>query len=150
VMFAYLTINIDPVIGHLGPLTFRWYGVIMSLAVIVGGWVFMREAGKRGIGRDHAPVGVCCSPASAPMRCGGDGCFPETTDEQRLAFGGSLGGGASATLTQCSWIGCDTVSAVMSLPSRVQAARPRAARLRLRTTGTPRAAHRASVAHRQS
>jgi len=48
-----VTINIDPVIGHLGPLTFRWYGVIMSLAVIVGGWVFMRQAGKRGIGRDH-------------------------------------------------------------------------------------------------
>jgi phosphatidylglycerol:prolipoprotein diacylglycerol transferase len=52
-MFGYVTINIDPVIGHLGPLTFRWYGVIMSLAVIVGGWVFMRQAAGRGIGRDH-------------------------------------------------------------------------------------------------
>ena len=48
-----MTINIDPVIGHLGPLTFRWYGVIMSLAVIVGGWVFMRQAARRGIGSDH-------------------------------------------------------------------------------------------------
>ena len=48
-----MTINIDPVIGHLGPLTFRWYGVIMSLAVIAGGWVFSRQAARRGIGRDH-------------------------------------------------------------------------------------------------
>jgi phosphatidylglycerol:prolipoprotein diacylglycerol transferase len=51
--FGYLTINIDPVIGHLGPLTFRWYGVIMALAVIVGGWIFSRQAARRGIGREH-------------------------------------------------------------------------------------------------
>ena len=29
---GYITINIDPIIGHLGPFTIRWYGVIMSLA----------------------------------------------------------------------------------------------------------------------
>ena len=52
-----MTINIDPVIGHLGPLTFRWYGVIMSLAVIAGGWVFSRQAARRGIGREHV-IGI--------------------------------------------------------------------------------------------
>jgi phosphatidylglycerol:prolipoprotein diacylglycerol transferase len=50
---ATITINIDPVFGHLGPLTLRWYGVIMAIAVIVGALVFARQLGKRGISRDH-------------------------------------------------------------------------------------------------
>ncbi|MGD0996733.1 MAG: prolipoprotein diacylglyceryl transferase [Thermoleophilia bacterium] len=50
---ATITINIDPVLGHLGPLTLRWYGVIMAIAVIVGALVFARQLGKRGISRDH-------------------------------------------------------------------------------------------------
>ena len=49
-----MTINIDPVIGRLGPLTFRWYGVIMALAVIVGVWIFSGQLKRRGISRDHA------------------------------------------------------------------------------------------------
>ncbi len=49
-----MTINLDPVIGKLGPLEFRWYGVIMALAVIVGTWVFSRELARRGISSSHA------------------------------------------------------------------------------------------------
>jgi phosphatidylglycerol:prolipoprotein diacylglycerol transferase len=48
-----VTININPVIGHLGPLTFRWYGLIMAIAVLVGGWIFSRAARRRGISGDH-------------------------------------------------------------------------------------------------
>jgi phosphatidylglycerol---prolipoprotein diacylglyceryl transferase len=49
-----LTINIDPIVGKLGPLTFRWYGLIMALAVIVGVWIFSRQLKKRGISANHA------------------------------------------------------------------------------------------------
>ena len=49
-----MTINIDPVIGRLGPLEFRWYGVIMALAVIFGTWIFSRELTRRGISSSHA------------------------------------------------------------------------------------------------
>jgi phosphatidylglycerol:prolipoprotein diacylglycerol transferase len=49
-----MTISIDPVIGKLGSLEFRWYGVIMALAVIVGTWVFSRELTRRGISSSHA------------------------------------------------------------------------------------------------
>jgi phosphatidylglycerol:prolipoprotein diacylglycerol transferase len=49
-----LTIDIDPVVGRLGPLTFRWYGLIMALAVIVGVWIFSRQLKRRGISSNHA------------------------------------------------------------------------------------------------
>jgi phosphatidylglycerol---prolipoprotein diacylglyceryl transferase len=49
-----VTIDIDPVIGRLGPLEYRWYGLIMALAVITGGVVFAWQLGKRGIPRHHA------------------------------------------------------------------------------------------------
>jgi phosphatidylglycerol---prolipoprotein diacylglyceryl transferase len=49
-----LTINIDPVVGKLGPLTFRWYGLIMALAVIAGVWIFSTQLKRRGILPSHA------------------------------------------------------------------------------------------------
>ncbi len=49
-----MTINIDPVIGKLGPLEFRWYGVIMAVAVIFGAYLFSRELRRRGIDPSHA------------------------------------------------------------------------------------------------
>ena len=49
-----MTININPIIGKLGPLTFRWYGVIMAIAVIVGLWIFSGQLKRRRISRDHA------------------------------------------------------------------------------------------------
>ena len=49
-----MTININPVIGHLGPFQFRWYGVIMAVAVIVGLWILSGQLKRRGILRDHA------------------------------------------------------------------------------------------------
>ena len=38
-----MTININPIIGKLGPFTFRWYGVIMAVAVLVGLLIFSRQ-----------------------------------------------------------------------------------------------------------
>ncbi len=49
-----MTIDMDPVIGSLGPLEFRWYGLIMALAVLFGAWIFSRELGRRGMRPDHA------------------------------------------------------------------------------------------------
>jgi phosphatidylglycerol---prolipoprotein diacylglyceryl transferase len=51
---AYITINIDPILFHLGPFAVRWYGVIMAIAVVVGAYIFSRQLPKRGIAADHA------------------------------------------------------------------------------------------------
>jgi phosphatidylglycerol---prolipoprotein diacylglyceryl transferase len=49
-----MTININPVIGHLGPFVFHWYGVIMAVAVVVGFFVNSKQLKRRGISPDHA------------------------------------------------------------------------------------------------
>ena len=49
-----MTIDMDPVIGKLGPLEYRWYGLIMVVAIIVGVWIFSGQLKRRGISRDHA------------------------------------------------------------------------------------------------
>ena len=49
-----MTMNIDPVIGKLGPLEYRWYGLIMMVAVVVGVVIFSGQLKRRGISRDHA------------------------------------------------------------------------------------------------
>ena len=49
-----MTINIDPVIGSIGPFVFRWYGFIMAAAVVIGIWIFSRQLVRRGIPSSHA------------------------------------------------------------------------------------------------
>jgi phosphatidylglycerol:prolipoprotein diacylglycerol transferase len=49
-----MTIDIGPVIGKLGPLEFRWYGIIMAVAVVLGVWIMSRELKRRGISPEHA------------------------------------------------------------------------------------------------
>ncbi len=114
-MFAYVTINIDPVIGHLGPFTVRWYGVIMSLAVIVGCWIFSRQAAQRGIAGEHA-LGIMV--ISIPLGLIGArlvhvfedmGYFWHHpgqifgTDLVGLAIYGVLAGGLGGLLIYCWW-----------------------------------------------
>lgn len=113
--FGYVTINVDPVIGHLGPLTFRWYGVIMSLAVIVGGWVFMRQAVKRGIARDHVfgivtisiPLGIVGARLVHVFEDAGYFWHHPgqifTTALVGLAIYGVIAGGLSGLLIYCRW-----------------------------------------------
>jgi prolipoprotein diacylglyceryl transferase len=52
-MIAFITININPVLAHLGPFTLRWYSLIMVVAALVGAWIFARQLERRGISRDH-------------------------------------------------------------------------------------------------
>jgi len=49
-----MTINVDPVIGRLGPFVFHWYGVIMAVAVIVGLWIVAWQMQRRGVPSYHA------------------------------------------------------------------------------------------------
>jgi phosphatidylglycerol:prolipoprotein diacylglycerol transferase len=49
-----MTINVDPVIGKLGSLEFRWYGIIMAVAVALGVWITARQLKRRGLSPDHA------------------------------------------------------------------------------------------------
>jgi len=49
-----MTINVDPTIGSLGPLSFHWYGLIMAIAVLVGVVVFSFQLRKRSIDPTHA------------------------------------------------------------------------------------------------
>lgn len=52
-----MTIDIDPVIGSLGPLEFRWYGIIMALALVAGLGVMAWQLKVRDIDPQHA-VGI--------------------------------------------------------------------------------------------
>lgn len=43
---------VDPVIVQLGPLTFRWYGVLIMAGVFLAAWIGMRHVERRGFDRD--------------------------------------------------------------------------------------------------
>ncbi|MDP2701908.1 MAG: prolipoprotein diacylglyceryl transferase, partial [Candidatus Rokubacteria bacterium] len=40
------------VVFQLGPLTFRWYGILMASAMALGLWLAYREAVRRGVDPD--------------------------------------------------------------------------------------------------
>jgi len=44
-----MTVDIDPVIVHLGPLMVSWYGLFVGFAVVVGTWLAFREARRKGV-----------------------------------------------------------------------------------------------------
>ena len=44
-----ITINIDPVLVHLGPLALSWYGIAVVVAVVVGVWLTLREVRRKGL-----------------------------------------------------------------------------------------------------
>lgn len=44
-----LTINIDPVLIHLGPFAISWYGLIAATAIMIGFWLTQREARRKGL-----------------------------------------------------------------------------------------------------
>ena len=44
-----MTIDIDPVIFHLGPIALSWYGVVVTIAIVVGVWLASREARRKGL-----------------------------------------------------------------------------------------------------
>lgn len=44
-----MTIDIDPVLIHLGPLAVSWYGLFVAIAIVVGLWLALREARRKGL-----------------------------------------------------------------------------------------------------
>ncbi len=44
-----MTIDVDPVIVHLGSFALRWYGFFVALAVLIGVTVAQREARRKGL-----------------------------------------------------------------------------------------------------
>lgn len=62
---AYITINIDPIIGHLGPFALRWYPLIMATGVIVGAFIFAGQLRRKGIDTSHVvPMLVAVVPSA--------------------------------------------------------------------------------------
>jgi len=49
-----VTIDIDPVIVHLGGLAITWYGLVIALALFVGSWLALREVGRAGLPVERA------------------------------------------------------------------------------------------------
>jgi len=47
------TIGFDPVLFQFGALTIRWYGVLVALGFIVGLWLSLREAKRKGFVSDQ-------------------------------------------------------------------------------------------------
>ncbi|MCZ7574360.1 MAG: prolipoprotein diacylglyceryl transferase [Ardenticatenaceae bacterium] len=47
-----ITINIDPMLVHLGPLMISWYGLAVATALSVGVWLTLREARRKGLATD--------------------------------------------------------------------------------------------------
>lgn len=61
-----MTIDVDPVIVRSGIFEFRWYGLIMMLAVAVGVLVFSKQLGKRCVSPTHAwGIAVIAVPCGA-------------------------------------------------------------------------------------
>ncbi|MGI5834994.1 MAG: prolipoprotein diacylglyceryl transferase family protein, partial [Chloroflexota bacterium] len=46
---AFISIDIDPVLAVVGPITIRWYGLTISIALVIGVILALREAARRGI-----------------------------------------------------------------------------------------------------
>ncbi len=51
-MPAFIVIDIDPIIAQVGPLIFRWYGLMYVIGIAVGLWVAYPYALKRGLSDD--------------------------------------------------------------------------------------------------
>ena len=47
------TVNIDPILFHLGPLAVSWYGIAVAVAIATGFWLITRETRRRGLPVDE-------------------------------------------------------------------------------------------------
>lgn len=48
-----ITINIDPVIVHIGHFMIRWYSLIVLTAIVTGVWLGAREAERKGFKKEE-------------------------------------------------------------------------------------------------
>ena len=51
-VLAYITINVNPVLLHVGPFTVRWYGLMYAVGLGLALWVTLPVAERRGAPRD--------------------------------------------------------------------------------------------------
>ena len=51
-MLAYIYINIDPVIVHIGPVALRWYGLMYVVGIIMGLLVMRGYTRRKGMSQD--------------------------------------------------------------------------------------------------
>ena len=62
---AFITINIDPVILHIGVFSLRWYSLIMAAATVVGALIFAGQLRRKGIDTGHVvPMLVVVVPSA--------------------------------------------------------------------------------------
>ncbi|PKO07958.1 MAG: prolipoprotein diacylglyceryl transferase [Chloroflexi bacterium HGW-Chloroflexi-2] len=47
-----ITISVDPIIFSIGHFHLRWYGLIISIAMLMGVWLAIRESGRKGFNTD--------------------------------------------------------------------------------------------------
>jgi len=45
----YIYININPIIGQIGPIALRWYGLMYAVAIIIGLWAISGYVERKGI-----------------------------------------------------------------------------------------------------
>lgn len=50
------TLNVDPILLTLGPLTLRWYTLTMLAAIAIGLHLAIRESRRKGFVHDHSSV----------------------------------------------------------------------------------------------
>ncbi len=48
-----ITIDLDPVLAHLGPFALRWYSLFFAAGILAGAWLALREARRRGLDPDR-------------------------------------------------------------------------------------------------
>ncbi len=51
-VFAYIPINIDPVIFYIGPIALRWYGLMYVVGIVLGLWLIRGYTTRKGITED--------------------------------------------------------------------------------------------------
>lgn len=51
---AVITIPLDPIALHLGPIAIHWYGIGYAVAFLAGGWAATRHVVARGVSRETA------------------------------------------------------------------------------------------------
>jgi phosphatidylglycerol---prolipoprotein diacylglyceryl transferase len=51
-MLGFIIVNIDPILAQIGPLTFRWYGLMYVVGIAIGLWVAIPYGRERGLSED--------------------------------------------------------------------------------------------------
>ena len=53
-----ITIPIDPILFSIGHFHLRWYSLIVTVAIIIGTWLAVKEAGRKGFNTEKISESV--------------------------------------------------------------------------------------------